>query len=52
MYTSPGEGGPCSLPFPGAHFFSASGSSLVLVEDGQFEVAVPYTCYPPVPVER
>ena len=52
VYTSPGEGGPCSLPYPGAHFFSASGSALVVVEDGAFAVESPYTCYAPYEVDR
>ncbi|MGE0137244.1 MAG: ABC transporter substrate-binding protein [Ilumatobacteraceae bacterium] len=51
-YTSPGEGGPCSLPYPGAHYFSASGSALVKVEGGKFSVVAPYTCYSPYEIER
>jgi hypothetical protein len=52
VYHSPGDGGPCSIPFPGAHFFSASGSALVKVVKSKFEVTSPYTCYPPVEVKR
>jgi len=51
-YHSPGEGGPCSISFPGAHFFSASGSSLLKVVSSKFEVTSPYTCYPPTEVKR
>jgi branched-chain amino acid transport system substrate-binding protein len=51
-YTSPSDGGPCSIPFPGAHFFSASGAALVKVENSAFTVVSPYTCYPPYEVER
>lgn len=52
VYRSPGQGGPCSIPFPGAKFFSASGSALVQVNDGSFEVVSPYTCYAPAPMEQ
>jgi ABC-type branched-subunit amino acid transport system substrate-binding protein len=52
VYTSPGEGGPCSLPYPGAHYFSASGAALVKVEGGTFNVVAPYTCYSPYEIER
>lgn len=51
-YNSPGEGGPCPINFPGAHFYSASGSALVKVVGGKFEVTSPYTCYPPVEQKR
>lgn len=48
QYTAPGSGGPCPITFPGAHFYSASGSALVKVVSGKFQVVSPYTCYAPV----
>jgi branched-chain amino acid transport system substrate-binding protein len=51
-YVSPGDGGPCTISFPGAHYYSASGSALVQVVDGKFVVTSPYTCYPPVEQPR
>jgi ABC-type branched-subunit amino acid transport system substrate-binding protein len=52
QYTPSAADGPCSVPYPGAHFFSASGAALLKVSGESYQLVKPFTCYSPFPVSR
>ena len=51
-YQSSAGSGPCSVPYPGAHFFSASGAALLKVSGQSYQLVKPFTCYAPFAVSR